>query len=407
MAGRGRTRAAAAGTVAAVVALVACEPAGEPDREPVVRDSAGVTIVEHPFDPAEPPSESPVPWTLADEPALELGRMEGEGPDLFGEIRDVAHLPSGDVAVADVQVPEIRVFDEAGEHVRTVGRPGQGPGEFRSIWWMDGLPGDSLVVVDHLQRRASVFAPDGEPVRSFRLDPAVGQEAGAVGAGDLVGGDRLVVEEDVVGPAEGEDRMEIRVHTVDLEGEEADEVGLFPHVDLGGPQNRGVPLSGWLVVAAGDSLVWAGHTADFQLRGFDAEGTLRRIIRLDRRPEPVTSRDVEAILEHVGEDEGEGFARLLQQTGFADHYPVHGRLLVDELGYLWVERFRLSARLGGAAPQEAREAWDIFEPDGRLVATLTLPEGFETARAGEDFVMGVHTDRLGVQRIQVYPLERD
>lgn len=35
-----------------------------------------------------------------------------------------------DLRISSLDAKELRVFDDTGRHVRTIGRPGQGPGEF-------------------------------------------------------------------------------------------------------------------------------------------------------------------------------------------------------------------------------------------------------------------------------------
>jgi hypothetical protein len=51
---------------------------------------------------------------------------------MFGEVVDATTDPLGRVWVLDRQARELRVFDAAGRHLRTVGREGAGPGEFRN-----------------------------------------------------------------------------------------------------------------------------------------------------------------------------------------------------------------------------------------------------------------------------------
>ena len=67
---------------------------------------------------------------------------------------------NGDVFVAQWQDRTIQVIGEAGEVIRTIGRSGEGPGEFKSlsaIW----LAGDTLVATDRQSMRVNSFATDG------------------------------------------------------------------------------------------------------------------------------------------------------------------------------------------------------------------------------------------------------
>ncbi len=79
----------------------------------------------------------------------------------FSRIGDVWVAPDGEVWVAETQADEIRVYSSDGELLRTYGRSGDGPGEFRSIYDF-GLVGDTLWVSDSGHRRTTLFSLDGD-----------------------------------------------------------------------------------------------------------------------------------------------------------------------------------------------------------------------------------------------------
>lgn len=81
------------------------------------------------------------------EPVVDIGHpADGEGHVLNG-VTDAVRLPSG-FAVADCGASEVRFFDEAGRHVRTVGGSGDGPGEFFVLQRLFRVTSDSLAAVD-------------------------------------------------------------------------------------------------------------------------------------------------------------------------------------------------------------------------------------------------------------------
>lgn len=67
------------------------------------------------------------PWQLVED--LRIGRVEGDGPDVFGRIRNVFADSAGRIWAMDSQARALHLFDASGEFVRTIGRPGEGPGE--------------------------------------------------------------------------------------------------------------------------------------------------------------------------------------------------------------------------------------------------------------------------------------
>lgn len=122
--------------VFALVALACSEPAraGEehPSRERLV----------HPVPASETLRLTAAAPLIADDGLLAVGRA-GIGPpyftigaldapaeQVFGAIESVGVGPDGTVLILDVQAREVRIFDERGRALRTVGGYGGGPGEF-------------------------------------------------------------------------------------------------------------------------------------------------------------------------------------------------------------------------------------------------------------------------------------
>lgn len=96
------------------------------------------------------------------EHVVTLGEREGPGRvgQAYGRARDsrgnyyIAHGDGG------FRSEQIWVFDSDGTFVRTIGRAGEGPGEYREIQRLDVLPGDTLVVHDARQKRRTTLSPD-------------------------------------------------------------------------------------------------------------------------------------------------------------------------------------------------------------------------------------------------------
>lgn len=111
--------------------------------------------------------DDPAPaWTLVEE--LRVGSVDGDGPDVFGELRGLVVLPDGGFAVLDSQAREVRVFAADGSHRATHGGEGEGPGEFRDAHGLMLDPQGRLWVTDPSNSRMSVFDPDTGFVDSFR-----------------------------------------------------------------------------------------------------------------------------------------------------------------------------------------------------------------------------------------------
>ena len=96
--------------------------------------------------------------------------------------------PTGTVLAVDARALHIIALDSTGRNRYTVGQRGTGPGEFRGLNAVGWL-GDTLVVLDRVQRRLSVFA--GSPLRLARTvlwptDTTFGRPDSVLTAGDAL-----------------------------------------------------------------------------------------------------------------------------------------------------------------------------------------------------------------------------
>lgn len=108
----------------------------------------------------------------------EMWRRGGEDDEelLLGIVTRVLSGQDGNLYVLDSQLMEVKVFDADGEHVDTLGRQGQGPGEFQSAQSIVFLPGGSLGVVQAVPGKVIALNLDGTPGNVITLgqNPADG-----------------------------------------------------------------------------------------------------------------------------------------------------------------------------------------------------------------------------------------
>ena len=96
----------------ALAAVTACGTEPAPATRAVVRDSAGVRIVEHP-DGLDLQS-----WALSAEPEAVIGHLADEDPaHQFTQIRGAVRLSDGRIVVGDWGSREARYFDPGGHSI--------------------------------------------------------------------------------------------------------------------------------------------------------------------------------------------------------------------------------------------------------------------------------------------------
>lgn len=97
-----------------------------------------------------------------------IGDVDSDDENLaFNSPADLAIDVAGNIYIADSQNQRIQVFDPEGRYLRTIGRKGQGPGEFMSVRSIDFDGEGRLYVLDNWQRRIQVFTPKGEVLKTI------------------------------------------------------------------------------------------------------------------------------------------------------------------------------------------------------------------------------------------------
>lgn len=112
--------------------------------------------------PPRAPAMGPEPVCRVTEAAAPLPASRLE----FNDIIDVRFLASGGFVVAENEEGRLRFIDPDGRPVVTVGRQGAGPGEYRSIRWVQVLRGDTVAVYDIQQRRLTYLDGRGDLIRT-------------------------------------------------------------------------------------------------------------------------------------------------------------------------------------------------------------------------------------------------
>ncbi len=428
---------------------------GSGPLEAQVVDSAGVEIIW-----AAPASDGPGAvgqCVLGEEPSAVIGGPAGEEGALH-EVESVVQLPDGRIAVANAGSGQIKVFSETGEHLYLVGQLGDGPGDFRSLAML-GVHGNRILAYDSMPSRITMLDFEGKLVDTTQVEfgsrlydetggwvsgievargmPAVGW----LGSGILVlketesacrNCDGLVYGKSVQQMESVADLMLVGLdgslvaRLEDFPGDDwavLKEVSELSSAELpqrlrdsfpvaegfsivwgdGGFRTESesvtTPYSRSFQAAVGRTLVVAGHTATAEVRYFDADGRLVRILRRSTPPRRVGGTTKEAwILEQTeGLDPPQRERRRaeLASVEFPEFAPAFKSLALDGRERLWVEEFSGSGT-------SAAGRWTVYGEDGASFGVVATPPGFRPASFGADYVLGVWEDDLGVEYVQKY-----
>jgi hypothetical protein len=387
--------------------LVACGGGDASGGAATVRDSAGIQVVENRGGRWEEDGG----WRLSDEPTLQIGVAEGDSLYQMDRVRTVLRLGDGRIVVANAGSHELRWYDAKGRHVASAGRQGGGPGEFQGLTALRRLPGDSILAYDMMAFRLSWFDPGGRFVRSIPLQP-VGQvpprfvDRFADGSLLLSSSVRTLGNSTESGTRRdtvlwlraGADGVPMDSLPVTPAGESS-----FQFVTANGQiQSMNIlslPFMRNVHTAASGDRYWQGITDAYELVLRRADGTPERIVRRAMEPVPVRGAYVDSLRRVQVAENGPEAGKSLDRVQVPERLPAFERLLVDDGGGLWVQR----TPWPGAVPAE----WDVFDDEGKMLGTVTMPAGFRATHIGEEFVLGVWTDDDGVEYVRTYGLVKE
>lgn len=410
--------------VGLAVVLAACQRDTAPGAA-VTRDSAGIRIVDN----SGPAWKAGAGWKVVDSPLVDIGGR-GQTPYELDQVRGPVRLSDGRLALANASTNEIRLYDAAGKHLRSTGRPGSGPGEYRNIqsFWLG--PGDSLLVVEPITRRLSVLDAQGNYARSFSLGSQSGQIVPTNGRIELAMPVGWLADGAVAGASQSiainKSRPGIYRDSITLiryapDGTVRDTLGRFPGVEMEqmtiniGAQTlsvpTAVPLGKQTISAIVKNQVAFVQNNAWEIEIRDADGTLRILARAREQPTKLTPSDIAAhrkemlaameaqpIFRGIPEALKTQIKARAEQAKYPVTLPFFANLLADPDGNVWAQE--------GAAPTRKAQRFAVIDSTGRWLGIVTMPLDFHPTFIATDAVYGIWKDADEVEHVRGYRLRK-
>lgn len=406
--------------------LAGCSEAGAPSV--AVSDSAGVQIVTNlpgSLDSAER-------WELSVDPTVSIG--SGADPELaLYRVTDLAPLTTGGVVVAMNAPARAVVLDQRGRLVSTLGRAGEGPGEFSSVASVVPIPGDSIAVWDPDRRRISVFTITGDLARevdlsdlapiSTRAAPDSRSNSGITHLLTSAEGAFVVFGEGAVAsdPEPGVNRAALPAVRISAAGTKLADFGEIPGMEwhFGGPAGAlPLPFGARTYAATMDTSFIVGTAEEPEYRVFGPDGDLTRVVRWPDRDRTVGGAYLSRWSDMV-DSAPPPIRQMVEAMPRREQYPAYEGILAGGDGEIWVGEY--AGPLGiwplrradhGPAmlrPQirtQSRE-WLVFGREGALLARVRTPAGFEPYSVTGDRLWGVYSDSLDVESVRAFGIARN
>ena len=357
---------------------------------------------------------TPPPARLA--PVVSIGPKsltDTGSPHEFGGVTSVALGPDGEVYVADGRNFEVRVFGLDGAHRRTFGREGEGPGEFQALSSL-AWAGDLLLTMDPMLGRVGEWSGAGEWLGQRRTRGRItgwpGLRFYPVGPDELYRRALGSSYETSFGSALRS--LYVGLNSRGATGDTLPELPEPPDASSSAiicQHGEGfltaftIPFAPSFLEHPGPGgVMYSAFTRDYRIAVTRNHGA--DTVRVIQRPlpaEPVTDAEWEEGTREFEEWRAENRSADCEPSGPTRYAtrPILGPFEIATDGKLWVTVRRMDGDL-----------WEVFDADGRLLASVPAPPhaptGVAPAFGSSDHLLTIRRDSLDLDHVDVWRLER-
>lgn len=336
---------------------------------------------------------------------LIIGEREGDDNYMLYNANIVLAGPEGRIYVLDSGNSRVQVFDAGGEYLVTMGREGQGPGEFAGVNAMV-IAGDRLLVKDFRNRRWSTWTFVGAHIGevSYPAGPSPSVLRGFAD-GTMIG--RLSVLEEGGDAFDALSGPHYKIFLLDLDGNPIHEIQDFPPANLPTISRRTetsgsfvrlrVPAPTASFVATVGGAIYTSLCEEYQIYALDKDATMRWALRVAWDRVPITEAEIASALERVRERLPDASR---SEVDWPEARPALSYLNVDGHGHVYVFPYPESAE----AAEADEVAVDVYSAEGEPLFSGLMPR-VRWSDAEGDFVYSRESDdSTGEERIIRYRL---
>jgi hypothetical protein len=340
------------------------------------------------------------------EEELSIGVAEGDENYMFGGRVYFKTDDEGNFYVVDWDRKRIQKYDPQGKYLLTMGRKGQGPGEFINIWDPKFDKDKNLYVMDIANHRVSFFNEEGKFVKQIKV-PADFHVLGINSRGFYFASQSKQVEEaamakwiSVYGIFDEKLKSIAEIHRGTIE---------LKNPSGGGAKSRAQFLAdifgadafkpNIIHFFAENDFIYFGYPVKYEISVYSPHGKLARVIQREFNPIRVTEKhkkDFVSFLENeyfrVGVREPEDIKKQVYQLiEYPKYIPAYKQFTLMENGWLAVVVDSI---------ENDYTLIDIFDEEGKYIAhfSATIPVENLFFKNGKAYALATENDYKFVKR---------
>jgi hypothetical protein len=294
---------------------------------------------------------------------LSIGVQEGDENYMFSDPGDMDSDSQGNIYVLDYKEVTIKKYDSRGNHIKNIGRKGQGPGEFQMPRSFIVGHKDRIYVQDILSLEIEMLSADGDYLGAVNLKDMCDQVFISPDE-ELIIGEKSYVE--------GKDKEVEYLYQVgkyDLQKKEF--IPFYKQKQLrydrlsSNEISLEIPLYvRWDIDSAGH--IYVATANKYELNVFSPQCQLLFKFTKDYEPSPVEKGLKESIFKRLSSSRIPFDSR--EYGEYLEFYPVFKSLSVDEKDRVWVELFQPSKK----DSQVQSTNFDVFSPEGKFLFSTKI-----------------------------------
>jgi len=343
----------------------------------------GVTVVKN---PKEPIYDENI-FNLEEE--LTIAGEEGKEGQMFMNIVSIDVSEDGTIYVLDGKAANIKVFDSSGRFLKTIGRRGQGPGEFGRPESFSIAPRDEIAVNDPGRRSIQFLDMDGNFLRKIPVNQPFFTGPRFISNGDMIASYAIFGEEFKVVLDKLDNKLEPLLTFATIPMLKPPKVHIFLY--------RFVYDLRWDVTNK-DEIIWGALTApEYELYVHDSNGKLIRKITKEYDPVEITNVEYEKMTK-------EWFGKVPSSDRWEfiipNNYPPFHAFILDDEGRIFVKKFE-------GIENSKRIYCEVFDSQGKYITDIIFPINMLPGLFKKGKLYTIEEDEEGYRVVKRYKVKWD
>ncbi len=325
---------------------------------------------------------------------LSIGR-EDDDNYMFYAVRKIDVDDQGNIYVLEGRNCRLQKFDRTGQYLQTIGKKGQGPGEFQKPSWFFLDEENNIYVSEYL--KIHIFNGKGEYIKSIHLS-------------NLTTEFSIAPDENIFGIASVKTELESNqcILKMDSKGKMIKNIAKFAAMEPVYRKGTGKMVAAFFITheynpdiyfspAINNKHIYA-HSLEYSLFQVGLEGNLELVIKKEEPQHLISQKEKDKIYSRFSEIEEKWPKGVVKEAvQFPSHRPYFSRIATDERGRIYVRR------ISNVIDESEEVEFDIFSREGYYLYKAKLPFTPEVIKNGYfyDLYSSEETGEVRIKRYKV------